>query len=72
MISTSWTSYYKYDHVTNKKKKQIRQIAHSPVAATSPSISPPTSLCICVSSLSDEGVRAAPTCFPRSRIFKVT
>ena len=33
MISTSWTSYYKYDHVTNKKKYEIRQVAHSAGAA---------------------------------------
>ena len=39
MISTSWTSYYKYDHVTNKKKYEIRQVAHSPGAAAPASMS---------------------------------
>ena len=64
MISTPWTSCYKYD-------EEIFEIKHSPDAAVPVGILPFTSFSF-VCSPSEEGVKEATSCIPGSRIFKKT
>ena len=64
MISTPWTSCYKYD-------EEILQKNHSPDEAVPARILPVTILSF-VSPPSEEGVREATSCIPGSKIFKET